>query len=82
MPKSGVVPTCRYDHGPLWKVEGRGYPRRFLLSGEEPRAHRDGDGRLFDLEFRGILVSAWECQFCGYTELFEADMEENDGPPV
>lgn len=78
MPKAGVKPDCRYGHGPLWRIEGPQYPRRYLLAGESPMLEKDAERRVVDIEFNGILVQAWECTTCGYTELFEADMAEGD----
>jgi hypothetical protein len=81
MPKAGVKPDCRYGHGPLWRIEGVQYPARYLLTSERPLVERDAEKRMVGIEFNGILLQAWECTTCGYTELFEADrVETEDGP--
>ena len=81
MPKAGVKPDCRYGHGPLLRIAGKSFPVRYLLAGERPLIERDAERRILDLEYQGILLQAWECQTCGYTELFEAErVEELDGP--
>lgn len=68
MPKAGVVPVCRYQHGELAKVnttEGHA----FVIDG----ARRVDEEKAYSYQPQnfGIVLDVFECAVCGYTELFE-----------
>lgn len=69
MPKAGVVPTCRYEHGELKKIEGGDWPKAFVISGPIPNPAAAISRANSNV---GIGVDAYECSICGYTEFFEA----------
>lgn len=65
MPKAGVVPNCRYQHGDLVRLGPPVFPKHYLLV--------DVDDAIAGAprDMHGIVVDAYECPVCGYTELFE-----------
>jgi hypothetical protein len=66
MPKAGIVPTCRYEHGELQRINDA-KSEAFTLS----YGYKSGAGAYVSQGDAGIVLDAYECPTCGYTELFE-----------
>jgi hypothetical protein len=57
-----IIPTCRYGHGPLGRVDHKGEIPEWRLS-----AGNLNPAKLI------FLVSLYVCETCGYSELFDLD---------
>lgn len=73
-----VVPRCRYEHGELKHLTGAEYGQGFSGFGFQSVRSVPGEEAKSSLIAplpRGIVLQAYECPVCGYTELFGKTQE-------